>query len=212
MVRPGKDDLQVERDLRRAYALIERLRGLSAEDSVAALHDHAVLTDVSIHEAALAVLAEWRPPGGSRRQIPASHVYTTADRTGRVLVRWQGREKAHVAVSGIGSDDLAGRLRRAVEPALRAGATHLVIDTRGTSGVTPGFDDVLSWAGRRLWARRGSSSCGARTSPRPSTRVDASATHEQRSAVARCSPARGHRAWTTRSPTGPGAPPSEPSR
>ncbi len=155
MVRPGRDDLQVRRDLRRAYALIGRLRGLSTEESVAALHDHAVLTDVSVHAAALAVLAEWRPPGVSRRQVPASHIYTTPDRTGRILVRWQGRGRAHVAVSGIGSDDLAVKLRRAVEPALRAGATHLVIDTRGTTGVTHGFDDVLSWTGRRLWARRG---------------------------------------------------------
>ena len=137
MVRPGRDDLQVKRDLRRAYLLIGRLRGLTVEESVAALHDHAVLTDVSLHEAALAVLAEWRPPGGSRRQIPASHVYTTSDRTGRVLVRWQGREKAHVAVSGIGSDELAVRLRRAVGPALRAGATHLVIDTRGDHRCDP---------------------------------------------------------------------------
>ncbi|HEY2195777.1 MAG TPA: hypothetical protein VGH76_26225 [Actinomycetospora sp.] len=131
------------------------MRGLTLDDSVAALHDHAALTGVSVHTAARAVLAEWQPAGERRRRVPAAHVYTTSGRTGRVAVRWQGRERAHLAVSGSCTDDLTGRLHRAVEGALRAGATHLIVDTRGVTGADARLDEVLGWAGRRLWARRG---------------------------------------------------------
>ncbi len=155
MFRSGEDHLQAERDIRQAHSLISKLRGLSAEDSVAALHDHAVLTGVSVHVAALAVLAEWQPAAEPRRRVPGAHTYTTADRTGRIVVRWQGREKAHLLVRGVCSDDLAGRLRRAVERVLRAGATHLIIDTRGATDADAGLNDVLGWAGRRVWAHRG---------------------------------------------------------
>ena len=58
--------------------------------------------------------------------------------------------QAHVLISGLRSDDLAVRLRETVERAMRAGATHLIIDTRGVTGVAPEFDDVISWTGRRL--------------------------------------------------------------
>jgi hypothetical protein len=154
MLRPETDP-RADRDIRQAHALISRLRGLSPDDSVAALHDHAVLTGVPVHAAALAVLAEWHPAGGPRRRVPGAHSYTTADRSGRLVVRWQGREKAHLSIRGACSDDLVARLRRAVERTLRGGATHLVIDIRGTTGADARVDDVLGWAGRRLWARRG---------------------------------------------------------
>jgi len=140
MLRPETDP-RADRDIRQAYALISRLRGTSPEESVAALHDHAVLTGVSVHTAALAVLAEWHPAGGPRRRIPGAHSYTTADRTGRLVVRWQGREKANLSIRGSCSDDLVARLRRAVERTLRGGATHLVIDMRGTTGADVRFDD-----------------------------------------------------------------------
>lgn len=155
MLRSKEHDLHADRDIRQAYRLISRLRGLNAEDSVAALHDHAVLTGVSVHTAALAVLAEWRPEGEPRRRVPAADTYATRDKTGRIVVRWQGRGTAHLAVSGDCTNGLAARLRRAVERVLRAGATHLIIDTRGTTGADAALDDVLGWAGRRLWARRG---------------------------------------------------------
>jgi hypothetical protein len=154
MFRPDDDDL-ADRDICRAHALISRLRGLNPADSVAALHDHAVLTGVSVHTAALAVLAEWHPAGGPRRRLPGASTVTTADRSGRLVVRWQGRGKASIAVRGVRSDELAAGLRRAVERVLRAGATDVVVDLRGTAGPEARFDDVLGWAGRRLWARRG---------------------------------------------------------
>ena len=154
MFRPDEDAL-ADREVRRAHALISRLRGLSPADSVAALHDHAVLTGVSVHTAALAVLAEWHPAGERRRRLPGARTVVTADRTGRLVVRWQGREKAVISVRGARSDELAAMLRRAVERVLRGGATHLVVDVRGTTGPDARFDEVLGWAGRRLWARRG---------------------------------------------------------
>jgi hypothetical protein len=150
------DDLQVARDIREAYSLLGRLRGIGADDSVAVLHDHAVLTGVSVHAVALAVLAEWHPVGEPRRRVPAAQGDTTTDRTGRVVLRWQSREKAHVSVSGVCSDDLAVRLQLVVGRALRAGAIHLILNTRGTTGVSPKLDDVVAWTGRRLWARQGS--------------------------------------------------------
>jgi hypothetical protein len=155
IVRQKDDDLRVERDLREAHSLIGRLRGLSVEDSAVALHDHAALTGVAVHTAALAVLAEWHPVGQPRRRVPAASAYSTGDRNGRIVVRWQARERAHLLVKGNGSDDLAARLRHAVERALRSGATHLIVDTRATSDVDQRLDEVLGWAGRRLWARRG---------------------------------------------------------
>jgi hypothetical protein len=155
MLSQEDDDLRAERDIRQAHSLISKLRGLTDEDSVVALHDHAVLTGVTVHTAALAVLAEWPPVGAPPRRVPAARTYTTGDRTGRIIVRWQGRERAHLAVKGIGSDDLPARLRQAVERALRAGATHLIVDTRGTTDADQRLEEVLGWAGRRLWARRG---------------------------------------------------------
>ena len=155
MIRQADDDFRVERDIRAAHSLISRLRGLTDEDSAIALHDHAVLTGVSVHSAALAVLAEWHPVGQARRKVPAARTYTTGDRNGRIVLRWQGRERAHLAVKGIGNDDLAVRLRQAVERALRAGATHLIVDTRATTDTDQKLDPILGWAGRRLWARRG---------------------------------------------------------
>jgi hypothetical protein len=156
IVRGKGEGHRVERDLREAHSLISRLRGLTVEDSAVALHDHAVLTGVTVHAAALAVLAEWHPVGQPRHRGPAAaHTYSTGDRNGRIVVRWQGRERAHLAVKGIGSDDLAVRLRQAVERALRAGATHLIVDTRGATDADQRLDEVLGWAGRRLWARRG---------------------------------------------------------
>lgn len=149
------EDALADRDVRRAHALISRLRGLSAADSVAALHDHAVLTGVSVHTAALAVLAEWHPAGERRRRLPDARTVVTADRSGRVAVRWQGRGRAVVSVRGVRSDELAASVRRAVERVLRAGATHLVVDLRGTTGPDARFEELLGWAGRRLWARRG---------------------------------------------------------
>lgn len=155
MARPEVDVRRADRDIRQAHSLISRLRGLSVEDSAAALHDHAVLTGVSVHTAALAVLAEWHPAGEPHRRVPGAHTSTTADRSGRLVMRWQGREKAHLSVRGVCSDDLAARVHRSVERALHGGATHLIIDLRGTTGADARLDDVLGWAGRRLWARRG---------------------------------------------------------
>ncbi len=163
MARPDKIDLQAARDIRRAYLLIGRLRGLTADDSAAVLHDHAVLTGVSLHAAALAVLVEWRPAGNSYRRAPAAQVHTTDDMTGRIVLRWQSREKAHVSLSGPRSNDLAVRLRRVVERAMRAGATHLIIDTRVTTGAALEFDTVIAWTGRRLWARQGTLTLRERT-------------------------------------------------
>jgi hypothetical protein len=54
------------------------------------------------------------------------------------------------------SEDLAARLQQVVERALSSGAIHLIVNTRGTTGVAPEFDDMIAWTGRRLWARRGS--------------------------------------------------------
>jgi hypothetical protein len=150
------DDLQSTRDVRRALTLISRLRGLGADASAAVLHDHAVLTGVSVHDAALAVLAEWRPAKAPHRRVPAAASYTAADSSGRIVLRWQGRNSAQLSISGLLTSDLASRLHRAVERALRAGATHLIIDTRATTGFAPEFNEVISWAGRRLWARQGS--------------------------------------------------------
>ena len=169
MVRPDEELLHAARDIRRAYLLIGRLRGLDADDSAAALQDHAALTGTSLHAAARAVLAEWRPLGvGDTHRPPVPRADTTSA-SGRILLRWRGRDEAHVAVSGPRNDDLAARLRRAVEKALRAGARHLVVDTRGTSGAAPEFDDVLAWAGRRLWARQGSLVLRPATAPRDDT-------------------------------------------
>ncbi len=167
MVRPDEELLHAARDIRRAYLRIGRLRGLDADDSAAVLHDHAVLTGMSLHAAARAVLAEPRQPGvGEPHRTPAARADTTPGGSGRILLRWRGRDEAHIAVSGPRDDDLASRLRRAVEKALRAGACHLVVDTRGTSGADTGFDDVLAWAGRRLWARQGSLVLRPSTAPR----------------------------------------------
>jgi hypothetical protein len=102
------------------------------------------------------VLAEWHPVGKPRRRIPAAQGDTTTDKTGRVMLRWQSREKAHVSLSGVCSDDLAVRLQLVVEGALRSGVIHLIVNTRGTTGVSVKLDDVVAWTGRRLWARRGS--------------------------------------------------------
>jgi hypothetical protein len=156
MASPVDDDLHVTRDIREAHSLLGRLRGISPDDSVAVLHDHAALTGVSVHEAALALLAEWHPVGEPRRRVPAARGDTTTDRTGRVVLRWQSRERAHVSISGVCSDDLAVRLQHVIERALRAGAIHLILNTRSTTGVSPKLDDVVAWTGRRLWARRGS--------------------------------------------------------
>jgi hypothetical protein len=156
MASPVDDDLQVRRDIRKAYSLVGRLRGISPDDSVAVLHDHAAITGVSVHAAALAVLAEWHPVGGPRRRVPAAQGDTTTDRTGRIVLRWQSREKAYVSLSGVCSDDLAVRLQVVVERALRAGAIHLIVNTRRTTGVSPKLDAVIARTGRRLWARRGS--------------------------------------------------------
>jgi hypothetical protein len=155
MAGPDRDDLQARRDIRRAYALLGRLRGLNAEDSMAVLHDHAALTGVSLHAAALGVLTEWHPSRGPRRRVPAAQGYRTTDNTGRIILRWQGRKKAYLWVSGPGGVDLAARLRRAVERATRAGAIHLVIDTRATTDVGLELGEVLTWTGRRLDARQG---------------------------------------------------------
>lgn len=151
-----RDDLRAPRDVRRARVLLSILRGLSADDSAAALHDHATLTGVSLHDAALAVLAEWRPAAAPQRRVPAAAMHTATDRSGRIVLRWQGRSKAQLSISGLLSSDLASRLRRAVERALDAGATHLIIDTRATKGIAPEFDGVISWAGRHLGASQGS--------------------------------------------------------
>ena len=155
MVRRRADEVRAERDVRRAHALIGRLRGLDASESVAVLHDHAALTGVSVHTAALAVIAEWHPAAERHRRTPRAHGSATADGRGRIMVRWQSREKAHVSVSGACSEDLTLRLRDAVDRALRGGATHLTVDTRRTTGMTPEFVDALAWACRRLRARRG---------------------------------------------------------
>jgi len=56
MAGPDRDDLQARRDIRRAYALLGRLRGLNAEDSMAVLHDHAALTGVASMAADLAAI------------------------------------------------------------------------------------------------------------------------------------------------------------
>ena len=150
------DDLRAPRDVRRARMLISILRGLSAADSAAVLHDHAHLTGVSLHDAALAVLAELSPAGAPQQRVPAAAAYTATDVSGRIVLRWQGRHRAQVLISGLLSSDLASRLRGAVERALHAGAIHLVIDTRATRGIAPEFAEVVSWAGQRLWARQGS--------------------------------------------------------
>jgi hypothetical protein len=96
------------------------------------------------------------PAGEPRRRVPAAHGDTTTDKTGRVVLRWQSRQKAHVSLSGVCSDDLAVRLQVMVERALRAAAIHLVVNSRGTTGASVKLDDVIAWTGRRLWARRGS--------------------------------------------------------
>jgi hypothetical protein len=41
-------------------------------------------------------------------------------------------------------DDLAVRLQLVIERALRAGALHLILNTRGTTGVSPKLDDVIA--------------------------------------------------------------------
>jgi hypothetical protein len=163
MVRRRADEVRAERDVRRAHALIGRLRGLSAAESIAVLHDHAALTGVSVHTAALAVIAEWHPTQDRHRRTPRAHGSATADGLGRVMIRWQSREKAHLSVSGACSEDLALRLRGAVDRALRGGATHVTVDTRRTTGTAPEFDDALVWACRRLWSRRGVLVIRART-------------------------------------------------
>ncbi len=149
-----RDDLDAGRVIDRACSVIGRLNGLTPDESMAALHAHAVLRGVSAHTAALAVLAEWEPAGRPHRPIPQAQTYTASDKAGRVLVRWENRSTAHLSVSGRCSDDLAVRLRRAVEAALRVGATDLVIDTSATTGVTPGLTDVVAWTERRLQAGR----------------------------------------------------------
>jgi hypothetical protein len=147
------DYVRATRDIRQAYSLLSRLRGISAAESVAVLHDHAALTVVSVHAAALAVR---HAVGEAHRRVPTTRGDTTTDTAGPIVLYWQSREKAHVAVSGVCSEDLAARLQQVVERALSSGAIHLIVNTRGTTGVAPEFDDMIAWTGRRLWARRGS--------------------------------------------------------
>ena len=61
MASSADDDLRVTRDIQKACSLLRSLRGISATDSVPVLHDHAALTGISVHAAALAVLAEGAP-------------------------------------------------------------------------------------------------------------------------------------------------------
>ena len=151
----GTGSRSAGRDIRRAAAVVGRLRGLTVDDAVVVLHDHAALTGVSLHTAALAVLAEWHPHRWSNRGVPAAQTYVTPDGAGRIVLRWQARETAHLGVGGVCSGDLAARLRRAVDRGIRAGLRHLTVDVHRTSGRAAEFDETLDWACRRLWARRG---------------------------------------------------------
>jgi hypothetical protein len=51
--------VQADREVERAEALLVDLFGVSAEEASAALRDEAESTGVSVHAAALAVVAAW---------------------------------------------------------------------------------------------------------------------------------------------------------
>jgi len=57
MGRGNPYERQTSRDVQRAVALVSRVRGLTADESVEALEERATHTGVSIHAAALAVMA-----------------------------------------------------------------------------------------------------------------------------------------------------------
>ncbi len=57
MGRSSAHEQQTNRDVERAVALVSRVRGLTTSQSTDALRDRASHTGVSVHAAALAVLA-----------------------------------------------------------------------------------------------------------------------------------------------------------
>jgi hypothetical protein len=57
MARSNPEERQTEREIQRAAALVSTVRGLDTDQSADALRDHAAAQGVSLHAAALAVLA-----------------------------------------------------------------------------------------------------------------------------------------------------------
>jgi hypothetical protein len=57
MARMTSDELQTRREIRRAEALVSSVRGLDTDRGAAALRHRATAEGVSLHAAALAVLA-----------------------------------------------------------------------------------------------------------------------------------------------------------
>ena len=68
----NRKDLQACRDVYRAEVLLARLRGFTREDAADALNNHASMLGVSLHAAALGVLATTpsEPVSGAQRLAP----------------------------------------------------------------------------------------------------------------------------------------------
>jgi hypothetical protein len=113
------------------------------------------LTGVSVHAAALAVLAEWHPLGGPRRRVPAAQGDTTTDKSGRVVLRAEPRESPRVAQwsaprrprgQAAARDRARIARRRTPSDPQHSGDHRRLPEARRRHRLT----------GRRLWARRGS--------------------------------------------------------
>jgi AmiR/NasT family two-component response regulator len=62
--------LQIDREVERAEALLTELLGLRVDEAVVALRDEAAATGVSVHAAALAVVANWATKAPVLHRVP----------------------------------------------------------------------------------------------------------------------------------------------